>query len=268
MLFTLIGALLIGLSLGIMGSGGSILTVPVLTYVLGHHSKVAIAESLVIVGGIALAGAIPYAKSKQVDWTSVLYFGLPGMAGTYAGAWLAHFVSGNVQLLLFAVVMLLAAWMMARPPQSVRDAECESGGGLRRKASWKIALEGIVVGVITGLVGVGGGFLIVPALVVLGGLPMRLAIGTSLVVIALKSTSGFIKYLDVLQSVGESIDWPIVAIFVAVGIAGTMIGRAISSRLNQQTLRRSFAMFLIVMSLFVLSKEIPGVLHHIFMNGS
>ncbi|MGD9855340.1 MAG: TSUP family transporter, partial [Planctomycetaceae bacterium] len=100
------GALLIGLTLGLLGSGGSILTVPVLVYLLGHQDKVAIAESLAIVGTIALSGMLPYAGAKQVDWRSVLFFGLPGMAGTYAGVWLAHYISGTAQLTLFGGVML------------------------------------------------------------------------------------------------------------------------------------------------------------------
>ena len=113
---SVVGAILIGLTLGLLGSGGSILTVPVLVYLLGHQDKVAIAESLAIVGGIALAGMIPYARARLIDWRSVVLFGLPGMAGTYGGAWLARFVSGPAQLTLFAGVMLIAAWMMMRRP--------------------------------------------------------------------------------------------------------------------------------------------------------
>jgi len=114
MTLALLGALIIGLTLGLLGSGGSILTVPVLVYVLGHNGKVAIAESLAIVGGIAIAGMLPYARARQVDWRSVLFFGLPGMAGTYGGAWLARFISGPTQLVIFGCVMLAAAWMMFR----------------------------------------------------------------------------------------------------------------------------------------------------------
>ena len=268
MIYIVIGALIIGMTLGLMGSGGSILTVPVLTYLLGHNSKAAIAESLVIVGGIAVVAMVPYAKSKQIDWRSVVLFGLPGMVGTYGGAWLAEFVSGTVQLTLFALVMLVAATMMFRRSnvgQASSLSEEHAGrqaGNLPygRQAAWKIGAEGLVVGVITGLVGVGGGFLIVPALVVLGGLSMRVAIGTSLAVIALKSASGFYKYLDVLEDVGASIDWLTVAAFVAIGVAGSLAGKRISARVNQRTLRHAFALFLIGMGLFVLGKEVPGLL--------
>ncbi len=259
----LLGAMLIGLSLGIMGSGGSILTVPVLTYLLGHDSKIAIAESLAIVGGIALFGAWPYARSHQVDWRSVLFFGVPGMLGTNLGAWLSHFVAGEVQLILFGVVMLFAAVMMFRPPQRASGlehaTEPSDGAVTQRNALWKISLEGSIVGVITGLVGVGGGFLVVPALVLLGGLPMRLAVGTSLAVIALKSASGLWKYLDVLETVDAKIDWWTVSAFIAIGAAGSFAGRILSTRINQQTLRRSFAMFLLVMGVIVLGKEPAAV---------
>ncbi len=255
------GALVIGLTLGLLGSGGSILTVPVLVYVLGHDDKAAIAESLAIVGTIALIGMLPYAKRHQVDWRSVAFFGIPGMGGTYAGAWLAKFVTGPVQLVLFAVVMLLAAVMMFG--RSRTGSVSASDGGKspgESHAVWKIVLEGLFVGVVTGLVGVGGGFLIVPALVVLGGLPMRLAVGTSLVVVALKSFSGFLKYVGVVQSLGGHIDWQTIGIFVVVGIAGSLVGNAISQQVSQQALKRGFAGFLVVMGLFVLGREVPHVL--------
>ncbi len=257
----ILGALVIGLTLGLLGSGGSILTVPVLVYVLGHEDKAAIAESLAIVGTIALIGMLPYAKRQQVDWRSVAFFGIPGMGGTYAGAWLAKFVTGPVQLVLFAVVMLLAAVMMFRRSRAAGNS---AGGGddgpVAHHAGWKIVLEGLFVGIVTGLVGVGGGFLIVPALVVLGGLPMRLAVGTSLVVVALKSFSGFLKYLGIVNALGGHIDWRTIGVFAVVGIAGSLVGNLLSQRVNQQALKRAFAAFLVVMGLFVLGREVPHVL--------
>ncbi|MHC4875524.1 MAG: sulfite exporter TauE/SafE family protein [Planctomycetota bacterium] len=257
----IIGALAIGLTLGLLGSGGSILTVPVLVYVLGHDDKAAIAESLAIVGTIALIGMLPYARRRQVDWRSVVFFGLPGMAGTYAGAWLARLVTGPVQLVLFACVMLLAAGLMFRKARAANLSTTAGDAETRiPQAVWKIALEGLFVGVVTGLVGVGGGFLIVPALVVLGGLPMRLAVGTSLVVVALKSFSGFLKYLGVVSSLGGHIDWQTIGVFAVVGIAGSLVGNALSQRINQHALKRAFAGFLVVMGLFVLGREVPQVL--------
>lgn len=250
MLFALLGAVAIGLVLGLLGSGGSILTVPVLVYLAGEPDKVAIAESLAIVGGIAAAGALPYARQKLVDWHSVLYFGVPGIVGTYGGAALAQWVPGTVQLALFAVVMLLAAGLMFRGKKNL-DADAP----IRRQALWKIAAEGLGVGVLTGLVGVGGGFLIVPALVLLGGLSMRLAVGTSLLIIAAKSFAGFWKYLDVLAEGGLAVDWTLIGLFTAIGIGGSFLGNALSQRVPQDNLKRGFAVFLVVMGVFILWRE-------------
>jgi len=244
---TWLGALAIGLSLGLLGSGGSILTVPVLIFLAGEPEKVAIAESLAIVGGIAMIGALPLARRRLVHWRSVAFFGVPGMAGAYLGAALSRYVSGTVQLALFAVIMLVASGLMFRPPALSRGGEAE-----RPRALWKIGTEGLVVGVLTGFVGVGGGFVIVPALVLLGGLPMHLAVGTSLVIIALKSFAGFAKYLDVLASMGLAVDWQLIGMITAVGAAGTLLGNWIGGRVPQQRLREVFAAFLVVMGAFVL----------------
>ena len=150
------GAIAIGLSLGLLGSGGSILTVPVLVYLLDQPEKLAIAGSLAIVGAIAAAGSVPYIRSGLVNWRAVLLFGGPGMVGTYLGSWLAVFVSGAFQLTLFAVVMLAASVLMLRP------IDLEKAGARHpasSRSAWKIPLDGLIVGIITGLVGVGGGFL-------------------------------------------------------------------------------------------------------------
>lgn len=254
MLFALLGAVAIGLVLGLLGSGGSILTVPVLVYLAGQPDKVAIAESLAIVGAIAAVGAVPYARQKLVDWHSVLYFGIPGILGTYGGAALSAFVPGSVQLLLFAVVMIIAALMMFRGKSSLQE---KGDAPHKRQPLWLIALEGLLVGILTGLVGVGGGFLIVPALVLLGGLSMRLAVGTSLLIIAAKSAAGFYKYIAVLASAGLQVDWELIAVFVAIGAVGSIVGNALSQRVPQARLRRGFAIFLVVMGVFILFKEGP-----------
>jgi len=260
MVFAILGALAVGLSLGIFGSGGSILTVPVLIYLLHHEDKVAIAESLGIVGAIALIGVLPYAKAKLVDWRVALVFGVPGMAGTYLGAWLAAFVAGYLQLLVFAVVMLLAArqmWKRSREPEIPLRAE--DGAGIatpaHSRSALKIITDGLGVGVLTGFVGVGGGFLIVPALVILCGLSMRRAVATSLVIIALKSAVGFWKYLGVLESLGGAVDWQTIGLFSAIGIVGSFVGKSLNNRLNQKALQRGFAVFLVVMACFIAIKE-------------
>lgn len=253
MLYALLGAVLIGLTLGLLGSGGSILTVPVLVYLAGEPDKVAIAESLAIVGAIAAVGAVPYARQRTVDWRSVLFFGVPGLAGTYAGATLSRLVPGAAQLALFGVVMLAAAVLMFR-----------GRGGLEGEhapqAAWKLAAQGVGVGVMTGLIGVGGGFLIVPALVLLGGLPMRVAVGTSLTIIALNSATGFTKHLDVLGDAGLGVDWHLIGVFAAIGIVGSLVGSRVSRLVPQATLRRGFAVFLVAMGVFILWQEVPALL--------
>ena len=257
MVLALLGAAAIGLVLGLLGSGGSILTVPVLVYLADQPDKVAIAESLAIVGGIALVGALPYARRSLVDWHSVLYFGTPAILGTYLGAALSALVPGAVQLALFAVVMIVAAVLMFRGRQGLEPRE---GGPQEREALWKIGGEGLLVGVLTGLVGVGGGFLIVPALVLLGGLPMRLAVGTSLTIIAAKSAAGFWKYTDVLADGGLSVDVRLIVIFTGVGILGSFAGHALSHRVPQARLKRGFAVFLLVMGALILAREGPRAL--------
>lgn len=252
MILSWIGALLVGLSLGLMGSGGSILTVPVLIYLAGEQEKVAIAESLGIVGAISLAGFVPYAFKKQVHWRSVILFGLPGMAGTYGGAIIAGYVSGTFQLILFAGVMVVAAVMMFLDDKKTNP----SGKVDISHAWWKIVLEGLAVGILTGLVGVGGGFLIVPALVLLGGLPMNLAIGTSLAIIALKSFSGFYKYIEVLADLGLAINWELVFIFSLIGAVGSFVGKTIGSKISNDGLKKGFAIFLIFMGAYILYMNI------------
>ncbi len=245
MLWAWLGALVIGLTLGLLGSGGSILTVPVLVYVVGEPDKLAIAESLGIVTLISLVGAIPFALEKRVDWRNVFYFGVPGMAGAYLGAFLSQFMPGAAQLMLFAAVMLVAAVMMYR--QVVPDTPSQAP-----HAVWKMVLEGLGVGVLTGLVGIGGGFLIVPALVLLGGLPIRLAVGTSLAIIALKSVSGFVKYVDLMNRAGTPIHWNLVLLFAAIGIVGSLIGRRAGKSIPQHRLAKIFAGFLLVMGTVML----------------
>lgn len=248
MIFAWIGALFIGLSLGLLGSGGSILTVPVLIYLVGQDPKVAIAGSLLIVGIISIFSAIPYARQKSIDWRTVSIFGIPGMIGAIIGAWGANFVSDSMQMLIFSVLLLSASYLMFRPI----DLE----GNHQQRATYKIAIDGLLVGAVTGLVGVGGGFLIIPALVLIGGLSMRIAIGTSLVIIAIKSFAGFLGYLQVLHTLQLQIDWQIILAFSLIGIIGGWMGSKISNRVNQQLLKKVFASFLIIMGTFILYQNI------------
>lgn len=244
------GALIVGLSLGLLGSGGSILTVPILIYLVGESEKEAIAESLGIVGAISLAGMIPFAFKKQIHWQSTIVFGLPGMAGTYLGAYMSSWVSGTFQLILFAVVMVIAAILMlnGKKTESIDSAPVKS----KSQPWWMIASEGLIVGVITGLVGVGGGFLIVPALVLFAGLPIHIAVGTSLTIIAMKSITGFVKYVELFASTELFIDWNLVLIFSLIGAAGSFLGKAIGNKISGKNLKQFFAIFLLVMGVYII----------------
>lgn len=260
MMLALIGAALIGLSLGLLGSGGSILTVPILVYLVGESEKLAIAESLAIVGGISLVGALPYVLQNKVHWHSIVWFGIPGVLGTYLGATLSQFVSGAFQLLLFAAVMILAAVFMFKGSKPVpADSATTSQDTSGKRSPLKIILEGLSVGTLTGLVGVGGGFLIIPALVLLGGLPMSIAIGTSLLIIAVKSFAGFYKYLHLLEAQNITMNWKIIVIFTVLGIAGSFVGARLSSKISNNGLKKGFASFLVVMGIYVLSSNMGKI---------
>lgn len=246
MIWAWLAALCIGITLGLLGSGGSILTVPMLIYLVGEPEKVAIAESLGIVGAISFFGFLPFAVKSKVHWRSILYFGIPGMAGTYSGASVAKFVSGHFQLLVFAVVMLIAALMMFRDNSHLKNHDKSY-----KHEIWKLMLEGAGVGMLTGFVGVGGGFVIVPALVLLGGLPIHLAIGTSLAIISMNSFTGFFKYMDVLGELDLTIDWRLIAIFSLIGIAGSFVGKEVGDHIPQKRLKKGFAAFLVIMGFYI-----------------
>jgi uncharacterized membrane protein YfcA len=248
----LLGALAIGLSLGLLGSGGSILTVPVLHYLLGQPEKLAIGGSLLVVGLIASAGCVPYALARQVDWRRVLWFGLPGMAGAWLGATLARWIPGVLQLGLFAGVMLVASWrMLTGGPLHVAQHEP------RRLA---VVAGGTGVGLLSGLVGVGGGFLIVPALVLLAGVSMASAVGTSLAVIAMNAFTGFARYRNVLAGEDLTLDWRVLLTIAAIGVVGSFAGHRLGRRLPQAVLRRVFGVFLVAMALVIVVDVAPRLL--------
>lgn len=254
-------ATLIGLSLGLIGGGGSVLTVPVLVYVMGISPVLSTGYSLFIVGATSLVGAIQYAQNKLVDYQTALLFGLPSIVSVYltrkflipmipdpALTFFHLEISKSVLIMLvFALLMIFASVSMILPVKE-KISEKTLPGWLTYLT---ILLEGSGVGILTGFVGAGGGFLIIPALVLLTKMPMKMAIGTSLLIIALKSLIGF------TGDIGHQImDWKLLILFTLFAVGGMFIGIAFSKRISGQKLKPVFGWFVLVMGVFILLNEL------------
>ena len=252
-----------GIVLGLFGSGGSIIATPALLYLLDVAPKSAIAMSLGIVAVTATIAALDNWRRGNVDVSVAAVFGLFGVAGTYAGARLGVVTPVAIQLTVFALVMVAAAWRMLKPARLVVPASGNvslSGNaaalpctGLFSPCMAHMALHGIGVGVLTGFVGVGGGFLIVPALVLLSRIPMKIAVGTSLAIVAAKSYAGFAGYMGAVP-----IDWTLMGGFTAVTVVASFAGTRIAHRFSQDTLKRAFAVFLLFVATYILVKSVIG----------
>ncbi|MFR9802414.1 sulfite exporter TauE/SafE family protein [Pseudonocardia sp. RS010] len=240
-------AVLVGVTLGLLGGGGSILMVPLLVYVAGMDAKEAIAASLVVVGVTAAVSVVGHARAGRVRWRTGLLFGLAGMAGAFAGGWVGGHLPGQLLLVAFALMMIATAAAMLRGRGSPDPAKAHTELPIGR-----VLLDGVVVGLVTGLVGAGGGFLVVPALALLGGLPMGVAIGTSLLVIAMKSFAGLTGYLA-----SVSLDWPLVGAVTLAAVAGSLVGARLVGRIPGDALRRAFGWFVLAMGAFVLVQQVP-----------
>lgn len=238
---------LIGLLLGLVGGGGSILTVPILVYVIGLDVQSATATSLAIVGTSALAGAVPHARAGRVNLKVALFFGLFGIGGAFAGTWLNHRVSGPWILFLFGALMLVVAGRMwfRRSSGSASDDEVPAA-----VLNWKVPLAGLLVGLLTGFFGVGGGFLIVPALALALGLPMAIAVGTSLAIIAINAVSGIAAHAG-----SGGFDLPVAALFIAGGLAGGLAGGRLAGRIDEKMLGRAFAMLVAIVGGYLVIKN-------------
>ena len=245
LVLTLTAAVFVGIALGVLGGGGSILTVPILVYLAGLDAKHAIAMSLFVVGVTSALGAIPHARAGRVRWRTGLLFGATAMAGAYGGGRLAEFIPGTWLLAGFGAMMLATAIAMLREPGTRPRAHKELPVLL-------VVAEGLVVGAVTGLIGAGGGFLVVPALVLLGGLPMGVAVGTSLVVIAMKSFAALAGYLATVH-----IDWPLAIAVTAAAVGGGVLGGKLAGRIPDRLLRQGFGWFVVAMGAFVLSRQLP-----------
>ncbi|MGE0816706.1 MAG: sulfite exporter TauE/SafE family protein [Vicinamibacterales bacterium] len=235
-------ATIIGLSLGLLGGGGSILTVPVFTYVLGYPAKQAIAMSLPVVGLAAATGAVAARRRGTLALGPALAMAPATMAGSYAGARAAAYLDGSTQLTLLAVAMLSAAAAMWQ-----RSRASEEWHATDRAHPLVVAGIGIGVGLLTGLVGIGGGFMIVPALVVVGGIPMREATSTALLVIALSTLSGLAGYRQQV-----SLDWATVAIFAGIASLGVLAGGQLAGHIPARRLQQAFAGLLLALAAYML----------------
>jgi uncharacterized membrane protein YfcA len=243
--FAAVLALAVGLVFGLLGAGGSILTVPIMVFALKQDPKVAIVMSLPIVGGVALVGVARHWRAGNVDLRTAIPFGIAAMIGAFGGAKLAAFLSGRTQLVILAVLMLGAAVSMLRNANAT-TAPADSA----RKLTPMVLGVGVLTGVLTGVVGIGGGFLLVPALVLLAKVPMTAAVGTSLVVIAMNTVAGYVGYLGTVD-----VPWTIVWMFGSLAALGILAGTALLPRVPQATLKRAFAVLLVAVSMFTLLRS-------------
>lgn len=252
----IIGGALVGASLGLVGAGGAILSVPIFGVLLGHPPRDAVVEALLVTGTIAVVGAARAAMRRGVDWPRVALFGVPGMAGAAIGGWGAQWLSGPAQMGVFALVAAVAAWRMAfgtQPGGAQQSAAAPHSAGAPAappqhpaRAAAEAIGAGLGIGVLTGVIGVGGGFLLVPALVILLRVPMKLATGTSLAIIALNCALGFASRMMSPEAQQIQIDWQAVVLVSACGAAGALGGSHLGGKLPQHTLRQVFAGLLLV----------------------
>lgn len=257
-----LASLVIGISLGLIGGGGSILTVPVLVYLFGVEPVLATAYSLFIVGSTSLVGSYPKYKQGEVNLKTAMIFGIPSILSVYATrAFIVPAIPAEIgqigglvitksllMMLLFAILMVFASVSMIRTPKKTAE---ENTQGPQQFNYPMILLEGAIVGLLTGLVGAGGGFLIIPALVLLSKLPMKQAIGTSLLIIAAKSLIGFTGDLG-----KQTMDWTLLLTVTALAIVGIFIGNALSKKVSATSLKKGFGWFVLVMGIYIIVKEV------------
>ena len=269
-----IGAVVMGLSLGLIGGGGSILTVPILVYLFQVDAVLATAYSLFIVGLTSLVGSVSHVRLGNVHWRTAIVFGIPSIISVFltrsylvpripdpimtfgqdpsGGAALVITKSVGL-LLLFAVIMVMAAYSMIKPAKKSGDNTLEKAEDVQPQFNYPLILaEGAIVGVVTGLVGAGGGFLIIPALVLLAKLPMKQAVGTSLMIIAAKSLIGFVG--DMRGN--EVIDWSFLGVFSSIAVVGILLGSWLSKRIPGEKLKPAFGWFVLVMGTYIIIKEL------------
>ncbi len=254
MLLTLSLSIVIGLLLGLLGGGGSILTVPMLVYLLHIEPKIAILTSFVVVGSSGLMALIPHARRSSVCWKSGLFFGLSGMAGAFVGGRFAVHFSSDLLMSLFGLISLSTGLLMLRRAKSANQS---AAGQLQisvcplRAPYFRLLFDGFFVGSVTGMVGVGGGFIIVPALTLLVGLPMQGAVGTSLMIIVMNAIAGLTGF-----SQHAELDWPLTAIVTAGALLGSAVGGVVSGYVKPAWLRRVFGLMVVSIGIYVLTQSV------------
>jgi len=239
-------AAVVGLTLGLLGGGGSILMVPLLAYVAGMPTTEAVAASLVVVGATSAVSVIGHARAGRVHWRTGLLFGATGMAGALAGGLISGHLPGQLLMSGFAVLMVITAVAMLRGRRGAASS------GPVRSSPGRVQLIGAGVGLVTGLLGAGGGFLIVPALTLLAGLPIAAAVGTSLLVIAMNSAAGLAGHLTTVN-----VDWALIAAATAAAVLGSLVGARLLPRVPAEKLRRGFGWFVLGMGAVVLVQQAP-----------
>lgn len=261
--FGYLSALVIGISLGLIGGGGSILAVPVLAYLFMLDEKTATAYSLFIVGISALVGGFKQHLKGYVDWRTAIIFGIPSIIGVWLVRYFVVpvlpniiFTSGDIEITrrmvmfgLFSILMIPAAISMLKSKQAI-VVKGEGEGEVKYNYPL-IVIEGLVVGAITGMIGAGGGFLIIPALVLLAKVEMKMAIGTSLIIIAFKSVLGFLLG----DALTMEIDWSFLFIVSATAVIGIFIGSYISNFIDGKKLKKGFGYFILIMAAFIFYME-------------
>ncbi|WP_080059138.1 sulfite exporter TauE/SafE family protein [Spirosoma aerolatum] len=254
-------SIFIGISLGLIGGGGSILTLPVLVYMMGINPVLSTAYSLFVVGATSLVGSVNYMRNEQVNYRAAIVFAIPSFLAVFlTRKYLVPVIpdpvltinsfalSRNVAIMLFfALVMLAASLSMIRDKKNETNTEADEP----HFNLPMIALEGALVGTLTGIVGAGGGFLIIPALVLLARLPMKMAVGTSLLIIAAKSLIGFLGDLSNMQ-----VDWPFLLEFTALSIVGIFVGSYLSKYVAGEKLKKAFGWFVLMMGVYIIAKEL------------
>ena len=256
-LFGYIGALIVGLVLGLIGGGGSILTVPLLVYLLGYNPVVATAYSLFVVGTTSMVGTFQKHKKGLVDFKTGLAFSFPSFIAVYLSR--RYFVPnipdtlfniGNFTLTKGMGIMIFFAFIMILASYSMIKNKKENDVSQEKQAYYKTFTQGLVIGTITGIIGAGGGFLYVPALVLWANIPMKKAVGTSLIIVTINSLIGFIGDVQTLE-----IEWVFLLSFTAISIIGIILGVFLSKFISGKKLKKSFGFFTLIMAIYIIFKE-------------